>query len=98
MMYSSIAGKEFLLTLMYFENDWCAQCYTQRPIIKKIKEEYQNELNIEFINAEENAKLANKYDIRSAPSLLLLKDGEVVERVPKFIDKEKLEILIRYYL
>ena len=98
MMYSSIAGKEFLLTLMYFENDWCAQCYTQRPIIKKIKEEYQNELNIEFINAEENAKLANEYDIRSAPSLLLLKDGEVVERVPKFIDEEKLEILIRYYL
>ncbi|WP_242821434.1 thioredoxin family protein [Weissella koreensis] len=98
MMYSSIADKEFLLTLMYFENDWCAQCYTQRPIIKKIKEEYQNELNIEFINAEENAKLANEYDIRSAPSLLLLKDGEVVERVPKFIDKEKLEILIRYYL
>ena len=97
-MYSSIAGKEFLLTLMYFENDWCAQCYTQRPIIKKIKEEYQNELNIEFLNAEENAKLANEYDIRSAPSLLLLKDGEVVERVPKFIDKEKLEILIRYYL
>ncbi|AEJ23604.1 putative thioredoxin [Weissella koreensis KACC 15510] len=97
-MYSSIADKEFLLTLMYFENDWCAQCYTQRPIIKKIKEEYQNELNIEFINAEENAKLANEYDIRSAPSLLLLKDGEVVERVPKFIDKEKLEILIRYYL
>ncbi|MCZ9311083.1 thioredoxin family protein [Weissella koreensis] len=97
-MYSSIAGKEFLLTLMYFENDWCAQCYTQRPIIKKIKEEYQNELNIEFINAEENAKLANEYDIRSAPSLLLLKDGEVVERVPKFIDEEKLEILIRYYL
>lgn len=86
------------LRLLAFENDWCAQCYTQRPIVQAVREEFAGQLDVEIVNAEENGTVASKYRVYSAPSLILEKDGQVVERLPRFTDQEQLSTLIRYYL
>lgn len=86
------------LKLLAFENDWCAQCYTQRPIVQAIKEKFAKQLNVEIVNADEDSTTAAKYQVYSAPSLILEKDGQVVERLPRFTDQEQLTTLIRYYL
>ncbi len=86
------------LTLISFENDWCAQCYTQRPIVEQIKQTFKNELTVKVVNVATAAALARQYAIQAAPSLVLLRDGEVVEKIPRFIDQSQLTTLINYYL
>ena len=86
------------LELLVFENNWCAQCYTQRPIIKSLRTEYPEQIDVKTFNVEEKQKLSADYNIKSAPSIIVKKNGNVVERIPRFIDKEQLETIIRYYL
>ncbi|MDK8117107.1 thioredoxin domain-containing protein [Limosilactobacillus reuteri] len=86
------------LELLVFENNWCAQCYTQRPIIKSLRTEYPEQIDVKTFNVEEKPKLSADYNIQSAPSIIVKKNGNVVERIPRFIDKEQLETIIRYYL
>lgn len=85
------------LTLIAFENDWCAQCYTQRPVIKSIQQKFAADLDVRVINADENPVLTAKYGIYSAPSIVLIKDGQVVEKVLRFINEQQLAAIIRYY-
>ncbi|OYS81614.1 thiol reductase thioredoxin [Limosilactobacillus reuteri] len=86
------------LELLVFENNWCAQCYTQRPIIKSLRTEYPEQIDVKTFNVEKKPKLSADYNIKSAPSIIVKKNGNVVERIPRFIDKEQLETIIRYYL
>lgn len=85
------------LKLLVFQNDWCAQCYTERPVVRAVQRKF-SELNVKMIDAEEKLNLARKYQIQSAPSLVLLKDNKIVERINRFINQEQLEKVIRYYL
>lgn len=86
------------LTLLAFENDWCAQCYTERPIIHKIAEEYVGQLMVQSVNVTTDTKLSDLYKIKTAPSIVLIKDGSVVEKITRFIDHDQLDRVIRYYL
>ena len=81
-----------------FENNWCAQCYTQRPIINALRTEYLEQIDVKTFNVEEEPKVSADYNIKSAPSIIVKKNEKVVERIPRFIDKEQLETIIRYYL
>lgn len=49
------------LTLLVFENDWCAQCYTQRPIIKQISQYFYDQLKVQMVNVENDLALADQY-------------------------------------
>ena len=86
------------LTLINFENDWCAQCYTQRPIINQALQDFSSYLDVQIVNADLHPELANKYNVYSAPSTVLLRDGKIVEKITRFIDQSQLTALIKYYL
>lgn len=86
------------LTLLAFENDWCAQCYTERPLVQQIADEYRGQLTVQSVNVTADSTLADKYQVKTAPSVVLVKDGEVVEKIPRFIDHNQLARVIRYYL
>lgn len=53
---------------------WCGPCKTLEPKIKKMEEEF-SEINFYHVNIDENPELAKKYQIRSLPTVILLKDG-----------------------
>lgn len=86
------------LTLIAFENNWCAQCYTERPVVDDIAAKFSAQLIVKKVNADEGPQLAQKYNVQSAPTVILIKDGDVVEKIPRFIDRQQLEAIIRYYL
>lgn len=85
------------LTLLVFENDWCAQCYTEHPIVEKIASEFNDRLKVQFINADHNPDLVKKYQVYSAPTIVLIKNNQVVEKFSRYIDQTQLETVIRYY-
>lgn len=86
------------LKMLAFENDWCAQCYTERPIIRRLATKYHDQLDVEVVNADNNPLVAKKYNVLTAPSIILIKNGELVEQISRFIDQNQLETVIRYYL
>lgn len=63
------------LKLLYFRADWCGPCSQQGDIIADI-----DAVETEKINVDENQDRANDYTVRSLPTMILLDDGEPVER------------------
>lgn len=85
------------INLISFSNDWCAQCFTQEPILKKMAQKYQNKIHFYQINADKNVDIIQKYNVLSAPSLVIEKDGEAVYDVAGFLDETQMDNIITYY-
>ena len=64
--------------LLDFWAEWCGPCKMIAPMLETIAEEYQGRLKVVKINVDENPQTPLKYNVRSIPTLLLLK-GESVE-------------------
>ena len=79
-----------------FYADWCGPCKMLAPVL----EEVSNELtNIEFykINVDENQEAAGEYGVMSIPTLLVMKNGEVLEEKTGYQPKEALVQLLSKY-
>lgn len=63
--------------LVDFWAEWCSPCKAVAPVLDEIAKEYDGRLKIVKVNIDNNADAAAKYGIRSIPSLLLFKEGNV---------------------
>lgn len=68
------------IILVDFWADWCGPCKMIAPSLEQISEE-MSEVKIGKLNVDENARMTMKYGILSLPSLFILKDGEVVDKI-----------------
>ena len=60
---------------------WCGPCRMVAPVIEKLETQYTNKIKFCRLNVDDNPQIAAKYRVMSIPTLLFLKDGEVVETV-----------------
>ncbi|MFC7073693.1 thioredoxin [Halovenus rubra] len=67
------------VTIKDFYADWCGPCKTQDPILEELEEEY-SDVTFEKIDVDENQDVANEYQVRSLPTLIVENDDGVVER------------------
>ena len=63
--------------LVDFWAEWCGPCKMLGPILEEISKDLKDKLQVVKVNLDENQDLAMKYSIRSIPTLLLFKDGQV---------------------
>lgn len=77
------------LVLVDFFAPWCGPCRMQGPILDEIAED-RNQFSIVKVNVDENNELARKYNVMSIPTLIVFKNGEVVESRTGFMPKELL--------
>ena len=84
--------------LVDFWADWCAPCHRIAPAIEELAHEFDGSATIAKLNVDEEPELARRYGIRSIPSLLFFRSGEVVDRIasvqPKRVLSEKLAELV----
>ncbi|MFP4174472.1 MAG: thioredoxin family protein [Halobacteriales archaeon] len=66
-------------TVKDFHADWCGPCKKQDPIIDDLEEEYPD-IKFEKIDVDESPDVAQEYGVRSVPTIVVEKDGEVVEK------------------
>jgi thioredoxin len=65
--------------LVDFWASWCGPCLMLKPIMEKLAIDYEGKVKILKLNVDENAAMAEKYEIMSIPSVKLFKNGEVVD-------------------
>ena len=80
--------------LIDFYADWCAPCKMLSPIIEQIAEE-NNDIKVAKINVDELQELAIKYEVMSIPTLVVIKNGQEVNRSVGFISKSQILELLK---
>lgn len=90
--------KSDLPVVVDFWATWCGPCRMIAPIMEELAEKYNGKVKIGKLDVDENQQTAIKYGVRSIPTVLILKGGEVVDTVigavPKTIFVEKIQKLI----
>ena len=81
-----------------FWAEWCGPCRAITPIIEELSKEYDGKATIGKVNVDENPEVSMKYNIRSIPTILILKNGEVVEKQVGITTKQKLADKIESHL
>lgn len=77
---------------------WCGPCRTIAPIIEELAEEYKDSVNIGKCNVEDNNEVSMKYSVRQIPTVLFIKNGEVVDKhvgaAPRPVFEDKIKSLL----
>ena len=73
--------------LVDFWAPWCSYCNKLTPVLEEVSAELAGKLKIVKINVDENRSLAQRYDIKGLPTMMLVKDGEVAEKIVGFLPK-----------
>ncbi|UOR11990.1 thioredoxin [Halobacillus amylolyticus] len=82
------------LVIADFWAPWCGPCKMIAPVLEEISEEQGDQVKIVKLDVDENQETASKFGVMSIPTLLLFKDGKVVDQVIGFQPKESLDELI----
>ena len=77
--------------LVDFWAEWCGPCKSLAPILDELAEEYNGRVRIGKVNIDEFQELAAQYGIRSIPTLLLFKQGQVAEQLVGLRSKRDLK-------
>ena len=80
--------------LVDFWAEWCGPCRMIAPTVETLAEDYQGKITVGKLNVDDNPNTAMQFGIRSIPTLLLFKDGDVVESIVGMADKTQLQAAV----
>ena len=96
--FDAVVIKAALPVLVDFWAEWCGPCKRLAPTVHALASDYAGRVTIGKLNVDENPDVAFKFQIRSIPSLLLFKGGEVVEQLVGLAPKDELQKVLDKYV
>jgi len=81
-----------------FWAEWCGPCRMVGPVVEELANDYEGKAVVGKVNVDHNSDVSQRFGIRNIPTILFLKNGEVVDKsvgaVPKNVLQEKLDALL----
>ena len=92
--FTSEVLEQTKLVLVDFWAEWCGPCKQIAPTLEELAEKYSENLSVCKVDVDSNRKLALQYNVRSIPSLMIFKNGEMVDSLIGAVSLEELEDLV----
>ncbi len=86
------------VTLVDMYADWCGPCQRIAPIIEELAHEYEGKANITKLDVDASGDIAQQFGVMSIPTILIFKDGQLVDKTVGLSDKESLVGLLSKHL
>lgn len=77
--------------LIDFYADWCGPCKMMAPVIEKLAEKYDGKAKVGKVNTDDEPELAQMFQVMSIPNMVIIKDGQVVDRIIGAVPQKELE-------
>ena len=82
------------VAMVDFWAPWCGPCRMVAPIIDQLAEEYAGKVKIGKVNTDENMALSTEYQIMTIPTMLVFKDGKVVDTINGALPKQRIAAVL----
>ena len=96
--FESEVLKSDIPVLVDFYADWCGPCKMMGPVIEDLAVRYEGKAKIGKLNVDESGAIAQKYRVMSIPTMLIIKDGKVMDTVVGAVPKQALEAKLKAQL
>jgi len=96
--YDEVVTKTEKLVVIDFWAEWCGPCRLIAPFISELAKEYEGKAVIGKCDVDDNPDIATKYSIRNIPTILFVKNNEVVDKLVGAVQKEKIAVVIEQNL
>lgn len=81
--------------LVDFWATWCAPCKAIAPVLSQLADDYADKVKIGKVNVDENPATPGQFGVRGIPTMILFKDGQVVDQLVGAVPKNQLESLLQ---
>jgi thioredoxin 1 len=95
--FSKIINSQVPVLVDFFAH-WCGPCKMLAPVLKDVKDELGDQIKIVKIDVDKNQALANTYQVKGVPTMLLFKEGKQVWRQSGVLQKRDIVSVIQNYL
>ncbi len=96
--FNELVAQSEVPVLLDFYADWCGPCKVLSPFIRELAEEYEGKALVAKVDTQVNPGLSQHFKIKSIPTLMFFKNGEVVARYQGLVPKPNLEEILNRFI